>query len=71
PRCDLRIAVRLAGKDEPLRHALETVRLEPTAERMCLSWRAALPVDKKLLRVEEIRVSLHSVDGIDVEGAAA
>ena len=35
---------------------LETVLIEPDDERLCLTWRAALPCDKRALKVQEIRI---------------
>lgn len=65
PVCELGIAVKLAGKKQSLAYQLETVLLEPTAEQVSMSWRASLPVDKKMLKVEEIAVSLERVDGVE------
>lgn len=70
PRCEIGMVLIVAGQPEPLAHKLETVLLEPTAERFCLSWRASMPVDKKLLRVEEIKVSLDHVDGAELRRGA-
>lgn len=64
PRCELDVTVKLAGTLHALACRLETVVLEPTAESFSLSWRAALRVDKQLLRVETVRVSLRSMDGV-------
>lgn len=64
PRCELGIVVTLAGKEQRLACRLETVVLEPTDERFSLSWRASLPVDKKLLKVEQVAVSLERTAGV-------
>jgi hypothetical protein len=64
PRCELAITVTLAGRRQALRAGLETVVLEPTDERFTLSWRAALPVDKQMLQVEQVDVALQRIDGV-------
>lgn len=64
PRCELGIVVTLAGTPHSLPSRLETLSLEPTEERFGLSWRASLQVDKKMLRVEQIVVSLERAEGI-------
>jgi hypothetical protein len=64
PRCQLAITATIGGRREGLRPWLETVVLEPTEERFTLSWRAALPVDKRVLQVEDVAVSLERLDGV-------
>jgi hypothetical protein len=68
PRCLPSVVVNIEGAKErpPLR--LETVLLEPDANRVCLSWRASLPCDKKALKVKEVEVD---VSGLDLAGASA
>ena len=39
---------------------LETIILEPNALRISMVWRAALPCDKKALKVSEIKINLTS-----------
>jgi hypothetical protein len=63
PRCEIGIDVTLAGKKQRLVCRLETVVLEPTDERLSLSWRASLPVDKKMLKVEQVDVALERFEG--------
>jgi hypothetical protein len=36
---------------------LETVLLEPDENRVALTWRAALPCDRKVLKVEKVTVT--------------
>lgn len=64
PRCELDVTVVLAGKSQVLAPRLETVVLEPTVESFSMSWRASLRVDKQLLRVETVGVSLRRIDGV-------
>lgn len=71
PRCELGIDVTLAGKPQRLPCRLETVRLEPTEERLSLTWRASLPVDKKMLQVERVAVALERIAGVVPEQRSA
>ncbi len=67
PKVDLAVGGWMAGKRETLEPRLETVLLEPSVPRVTLLWRAAFPCDKRVLRVEEIEVSLRKVE---LRGAA-
>ncbi|MBI5017325.1 MAG: DUF2169 domain-containing protein [Deltaproteobacteria bacterium] len=59
PRGGLRMRVTIAGDvQEPPVH-LETVLLEPDEARLCLTWRAAVPCDKKALKVEEVVIEAN------------
>lgn len=62
PVCDLEAAVTVAGRTEEPPLYLETVLIEPDEERLCMTWRAALPCDKKALKVEEVEVGLQRLD---------
>jgi hypothetical protein len=53
--------VRVAGRVETAAMHLETVLLEPDDDRLCLTWRGAVPVDKAALQVESVRVGLLSL----------
>jgi hypothetical protein len=53
-----RIAYRMDDAQQERPAVLDTVIVEPDAARVCLVWRAALVVDKKALRVREVRASL-------------
>jgi hypothetical protein len=64
PRSELAIWARVAGRRERLPARLDTVVLEPTEERFTLSWRAVLPADKKLLRIEAVDVALQRIEGV-------
>lgn len=65
PRCAVDSTVRIAGMPErpPLR--LETVHLTPAEGQVCLTWRGAVPCDKRTLKVEEVRFQLLSMDGVE------
>jgi hypothetical protein len=67
PRCQPRVGVKIAGAHERPPLHLETVLIEPEENRVCISWRAELPCDKKVHRVEEITIE---VDGLDLPQAS-
>ena len=58
PVCEMALQVRVAGKTQTPPLNLETVLLEPNLHRFSLTWRAALPCDKKALKVEQVDVAL-------------
>jgi hypothetical protein len=61
PACVFSNKVKIAGSTkEPLLN-LETVLIEPDEQRLSLTWRAALPCDKKALKVEEIELDLLEI----------
>ena len=62
PRCDLGVTVTVEGEGNRPPLQLETVLLEPTIGRMCLSWRTALPCDKRALKVEKVNIQLNSME---------
>ncbi len=68
PACRLEAKVTVAGQTESPALNLETVLIEPEANRLCMTWRGAVPCDKKALKVEQIDVDLLDVQF--VEGAA-
>ncbi len=57
PDARLNIAVTVAGATEEPPVNLETLSIEPDANRVCFTWRAAVPCDRKALKVEKIIVS--------------
>ncbi len=61
PRCGLDIAVRLDGASERPSCHLETVLVEPDDERLSMLWRAALPCDKKALRLQRVEIKLREM----------
>ena len=56
PRCGADLEVLMDGEAQHPELNLETVLIEPDDERLCLTWRAALPCDKKAVKVQEIRI---------------
>ena len=51
------VAVTIAGAtEEPPAH-LETLSIEPDENRLCFTWRASVPCDRRVLKVEKIVVS--------------
>lgn len=62
PRCDVEVSLMVAGQVKTPPIQLETVLLEPTIGRMCLSWRAALPCDKQALKVEKAKIQLNEME---------
>ena len=60
PALRVSVTFRLDAGSETLPAPLDTVLLEPDAERLVLVWRAAFPCDKKLLRVREAAVAARA-----------
>jgi hypothetical protein len=54
------IKVVVAGSPLNARAELETLWIEPDENRASLTWRAHLPVDRKVLKVEKATISLPS-----------
>jgi hypothetical protein len=61
PTCQVEAAVRVAGKTTSSRFNLETVLIEPSVSTLCLTWRAAVPCDKKVLKVEQVEIALQNL----------
>jgi hypothetical protein len=57
PAANLQVDVKVAGAVEHPPVNLETVLLEPDENRVSLTWRAALPCDRKVLKVEKVTVT--------------
>ena len=57
PTARLAIAVTVAGSVEEPEVHLETLSIEPDRNRVCFSWRAAVPCDRRTLKVEKIVVT--------------
>ncbi len=53
------VRAHLGGDELPLAPELETVMIEPDADRLCLLWRAAAVVDRRALELDEVTVDLH------------
>jgi hypothetical protein len=60
PHSHLSVAVTVAGVRETPPANLETLTIEPDENRACFTWRAAVPCDRKPLKVEKIVVSRGS-----------
>lgn len=58
PRISLAIQVAVAGERRILYANLETLVIEPDANRASLTWRAAMPCDRLLPKVERVTVAL-------------
>lgn len=58
PICKLEARVKVAGQIENPPLNLDTVLIEPEKRRLCMTWRGALPCDKKTLKVEQVDVNL-------------
>ena len=57
PAANLHVEVKVAGNVEHPPANLETVLLEPDENRVALTWRAALPCDRRVLKVEKVTVT--------------
>jgi hypothetical protein len=57
PEARLHVAVTVAGSPEEPQANLETLSIEPDENRVCFTWRASVPCDRKTLKVERIVVS--------------
>jgi hypothetical protein len=56
PESYLRIAVTVAGATQEPQVNLETLSIQPDENRACFTWRAAVPCDRRALKVEKIVV---------------
>jgi len=61
PRCSFDVTVRVDGQEENPLINLETVLFEPDDDRLTMLWRAAMPCDKRALKVEKVRVGLEEL----------
>jgi hypothetical protein len=57
PRLAVEVTFVVDGESRPRPARLDTVLVQPDNRRVLLTWRAALACDKRILRVEEIRVA--------------
>lgn len=57
PAANLRVEVKVGGSVEHPPVNLETVLIEPDENRVSLTWRAALPCDRRVLKVEKVTVT--------------
>jgi hypothetical protein len=59
PAVRLSIEATVAGATQTPTANLETILIEPDANRASLTWRAAIPADRQVLKVEKIVVALQ------------
>jgi hypothetical protein len=64
PVVNFHARVRIHGQTQELRLALETLLLEPDEGRLGLTWRAAVPCDKVVLKVETVELAMERLDGV-------
>ena len=64
PVCDLAAVAWIAGEAEVPQLRIETLILEPDQDRFSLLFRGAVPCEKRALRVEEVVVTLRSLEGV-------
>ncbi|MFK8017521.1 MAG: DUF2169 domain-containing protein [Gammaproteobacteria bacterium] len=62
PTCQLSATINIAGSKESPPLNLDTVLIEPEADRFSMTWRTQLACDKKALRVERVDIDLLSMD---------
>jgi len=58
PTSPLSVAVSVAGSMQYPTANLETLLIEPDENRACLTWRASLPCDRQVLKVEKIVIAM-------------
>lgn len=58
PRVKLVTRIDMAGKEQTPEFNLETLILEPNRMTVSLVWRAALPCDKQVLKIRDVKVTL-------------
>lgn len=63
PMAHLDVEVKVDGSLERPPVNLETLLIEPDENRLCLTWRAALPCDRKVLKIEKVTVARRRPGG--------
>ncbi|MBB6091955.1 hypothetical protein HNQ60_000801 [Povalibacter uvarum] len=58
PQSPLQIEVVVAGSPQHPTANLETLLIEPDENRLCMSWRATVPCDRQVLKVQKVIVGL-------------
>ena len=58
PASPLDLTIQVAGAPQRPSANLETLLIEPDANRLCMTWRAALPCDRQVLKVEKVTLGL-------------
>jgi hypothetical protein len=62
PGCRPRAEIMIAGVVERPAFNLETVLIEPDDNQIALVWRAALPCDRRILKVEQVRLEAEGLE---------
>ncbi|MEP7124246.1 MAG: DUF2169 domain-containing protein [Byssovorax sp.] len=65
PACAFDVAVTVGGRIESPPMTLETVLFEPTDALFSLTFRGAVPCDKRALQIEAVRFDLRSLKGLE------
>jgi len=58
PQVGLATHITMAGKVQQPDFDLETLILDPNQLKLSMVWRAALPCDKKALKISEVKIGL-------------
>ena len=58
PNVKLSTDVIVSGDSIKPQHNLETLIIEPNEMKLSMVWRAAIPCDKKALKISEININL-------------
>lgn len=58
PRVNFVAHIKIAERDRALDFQLETLILEPNQLKLSMVWRAAVPCDKEMLKISEIKIGL-------------
>lgn len=61
PVCAWTVRARLGSDTLALEPRLETIQLEPDAERLCLLWRATTNIDRRSLELDALTIDLASM----------
>ncbi|WPB78296.1 DUF2169 domain-containing protein [Archangium violaceum] len=61
PVCTYHVSVLLGRTEEKPTLQLETVLLEPSESRVCMTWRGAVRCDKHVLKVREVHIQLDKL----------
>lgn len=62
PTCRMQVSVTVAGSVETPALNLETIIIEPDAQRFSMIWRGIMACDKKALKIEQITMDLLELD---------
>ena len=65
PKCELAVAVQIAGEESVVQMNMETLLLEPEKDLFCMAWRGSIACDKKTLKVEKAVFELSGMEGVE------